>query len=166
MIGRGTVRSRYLKRGKMAEKCLKEDFFKLLYSTLLHLPPPSSTVSRDFGIEPRTLGTLALAFRRCNHLARSHSRSARSHPQLGFYISSNFLVDKRYRISFTETYFAVSPTVFRIIKYFFRIRFRGLVVLTYGSLGSGSRMQIFTDLAVSGSFPDIQWKKFFQIVNH
>jgi hypothetical protein len=38
--------------------------FKVLCSTLLHLPPlEDSTVSDDVGIEPRTVATLALAVR-------------------------------------------------------------------------------------------------------
>jgi hypothetical protein len=40
--------------------------------------PSDSTVSE---IEPRTVATTALAVRRSNHSARSHSKSARSHPQ-------------------------------------------------------------------------------------
>jgi|LakMenEpi03Aug12_release.lakeMendotaPanAssembly.Ray.scaffolds.fasta_scaffold3527815_1 hypothetical protein len=33
--------------------------FKVLYSTLLHLPPSDSTVSEDADIEPRTVATLS-----------------------------------------------------------------------------------------------------------
>ncbi len=40
-------------------------FFYVLYTTLLHLPPP--TVSEDAEIEPRTVATSALAVRRSNH---------------------------------------------------------------------------------------------------
>jgi len=36
-------------------------FLDVLYSTLLHLPPPRSTVSEDAGVEPRTVATSALA---------------------------------------------------------------------------------------------------------
>jgi hypothetical protein len=43
-------------------------FFYVLYSTRLHLPPLSSTVSEDAG----TVATSALAVRRSNHYARSH----------------------------------------------------------------------------------------------
>ncbi len=43
---------------------------KVLCSTLLHLPPLSSTVSEDAVIEPRTVATLALEVRRSNHSAR------------------------------------------------------------------------------------------------
>ncbi len=32
-------------------------FFKVLYSTLLHLPPSDSTVSEDAGAKPRTAAT-------------------------------------------------------------------------------------------------------------
>ncbi len=35
-------------------------FFYVLYSTLLHLPPLSSTVSEDAGIEPRTVRSVRL----------------------------------------------------------------------------------------------------------
>ncbi len=35
--------------------------------------PSGSTVSEDAGIEPRTVATMALAVRRSNHLARSHT---------------------------------------------------------------------------------------------
>ncbi len=33
--------------------------FYVLYSTLLHLPPSDSTVSKDAGIEPRTVASTA-----------------------------------------------------------------------------------------------------------
>ncbi len=46
-------------------------FFRLLYSTLIHLPPLRFLYA---GIEP-TITTLALAVRRSNHSARSHPRS-------------------------------------------------------------------------------------------
>ncbi len=52
-------------------------FYLVLYSTLLHLPAPDSTVSEDAEIEPRTGATLELTVRRSNH-------SARSQPQLGY----------------------------------------------------------------------------------
>ncbi len=45
--------------------------FYVRFSTLLHLPPPDSTVSEDAGIEPKTVATMALAVRRSNHSARS-----------------------------------------------------------------------------------------------
>ncbi len=45
-------------------------FFHVLYSTLLHLPLSGSTVSGDTGIEPRTVGALALAVRRSNYSDR------------------------------------------------------------------------------------------------
>ncbi len=38
--------------------------------------PSDSIVSEDVGIEPRTVASLALAVRRSNHSARSHSHSA------------------------------------------------------------------------------------------
>jgi hypothetical protein len=50
----------------------------VIYSTLLHLPPSDSTqstVSMNAGMEPRTVVTLALAVRRSNHSANSHSHS-------------------------------------------------------------------------------------------
>jgi hypothetical protein len=37
------------------------------YSTMFHLPLSDSTVSKDAGIEPRTVVTSALAIRRSNH---------------------------------------------------------------------------------------------------
>jgi len=42
---------------------------------VLHLPPSDSTVPLDAGIEPRTVGTLALAVRLSNQSARSHTLS-------------------------------------------------------------------------------------------
>ncbi len=47
-------------------------FFNVLYSTLLHLPPLSSTVSEYAEIEPRTVATFALADRRSNNSSTSH----------------------------------------------------------------------------------------------
>jgi hypothetical protein len=51
--------------------------FYVLYSTLIHMPPFRLHCVRDapvHGIEPRTVATLALVFRRSNHWARSHQR--------------------------------------------------------------------------------------------
>jgi hypothetical protein len=45
-----------------------------------------STVSKDAGIEPRTIATTALAGRRSNHSDRSYTLSARSH--LTVYLTS------------------------------------------------------------------------------
>ncbi len=57
------------------------DFLKILYSTLLHLPPFRFHCVRGCRIKPRTIATLALAARRSNQSARSHPYSARSHPK-------------------------------------------------------------------------------------
>jgi hypothetical protein len=57
------------------------DYFYVLYTTLLHLPPSDFTVSEDAGIETRTIATLAFAVRRSNHSAGSHTLSASSHLQ-------------------------------------------------------------------------------------
>ncbi len=48
---------------------------KLLYSTLLRLPPLRCTESEDAGIEPRNVATLALAVSRPNHSPRFHPQS-------------------------------------------------------------------------------------------
>ncbi len=47
-------------------------FFSTLFNTASSAAPQSPPVSEDNGIEPRTVGTLALDVRRFNHLARSH----------------------------------------------------------------------------------------------
>jgi hypothetical protein len=39
-----------------------------------------ATVSEDAGFELRTVAITALAVRRCNHSARSHPQTARTHP--------------------------------------------------------------------------------------
>jgi hypothetical protein len=49
-----------------------KDFFNVLYSTLLPLPPLRFHCVGDAGIEFRTVTTLALAVRRSNRSARSH----------------------------------------------------------------------------------------------
>ncbi len=49
-------------------------FLYVHFPTLLHLRPLDFTVSEDAGIEPTTVVTLALAVRRSNHLAISHSQ--------------------------------------------------------------------------------------------
>jgi hypothetical protein len=47
----------------------------VLYSTLLHLPPPQdSTAREDAGIEPRTVAASALKVRRRENTARYHPR--------------------------------------------------------------------------------------------
>ncbi len=57
---------RYIQKERKVKEILlflKGDFFEffyLRYSTLLHLPPSDSTMSKDAGIEPRTVATLAL----------------------------------------------------------------------------------------------------------
>ncbi len=50
-----------------------------IFNTASSAAPSDSTVSEDGGIEPRIVAT-KLAIRRSNHSARSHPRSARSHP--------------------------------------------------------------------------------------
>jgi hypothetical protein len=56
-------------------------FLKILYSTLLNVPPFRFHCVRGCGIKPRTIATFALAVRRSNQSARSHPYSARSHPK-------------------------------------------------------------------------------------
>jgi hypothetical protein len=53
--------------------------FRTIFSTASSAASQTSTVSEDAGIEPRTIATSALAFRRSKHLTRSHPQSARSH---------------------------------------------------------------------------------------
>jgi hypothetical protein len=47
-------------------------FFKYDIQHCFICRPSDSTASEDAGIEPRTVATTALAFRRSNHSARSH----------------------------------------------------------------------------------------------
>jgi len=81
----------------------------VLYSTLLHLPPPDSTESEseDAGIEPRTVASSAV--RHSSHSATSHPLSATSHPH--GYISSTlgYISSTLGYISSTLGY--ISPTL-------------------------------------------------------
>ncbi len=63
--------------------------------------PSDSTVSKDAGIEPRTVATTALAVRRSNHSAGSHPHSARSHPSEILSLSSQ---RGRYRTTRLQAY--------------------------------------------------------------
>ncbi len=54
-------------------------FFMYVIQHCFICRPSESTVSEDAGIKPRSVATLALTARRCNHSARTHSHSARSH---------------------------------------------------------------------------------------
>ncbi len=64
------------KENTLNKKSLREKYIFFLkgHLTLLHLPPLDSTVWEDAGIEPRTVATLPLAFRRPSHLSRSPNR--------------------------------------------------------------------------------------------
>ncbi len=58
--------------------------FNVRYSTLLRMPPLTSTVSETAVTEPRTITTLALTVRRSKPLTMN---SARSHPQKGYVVA-------------------------------------------------------------------------------
>jgi len=67
------------------------DFFMYFIQPCFNCRPSDSTVSEDAGIEPRTVATSALPFRRSNH-------SARSHPQLGYISSTHGYISSTTRL--------------------------------------------------------------------
>ncbi len=56
------------------------DFFMYFIQHYFICRASDSTVSGDDGIEPRTVATSALAVRRSNHSAKSHSQGANTYP--------------------------------------------------------------------------------------
>ncbi len=77
-----------------------------------------STVSKDAGIEPRTVASTALAVRRSNHSARSHPPSARSHPLYpSIYVSSKLSTLFTKRAEKLRVSRAMMPTYARLTLY-------------------------------------------------
>ncbi len=92
----------------------RRNFFSVLYSTLLHLPPLRFRCVG--GCWDRTAGQLrltALAVRRSNHSARSHPRSARYHPQLCLIASTT-------RLDLIHTRLDLIRTRLDLIKYIYK----------------------------------------------